>query len=50
MMIASGKIATATNLLSSEQADFVNDILEGGKAYDEVAYLVPMETKNKLKP
>lgn len=50
MMIVTGKIMTDANNLPENQRAYIEDILEGGDAYSEVAYLVPVDDKNKFKP
>lgn len=50
MHIVSGKIATILKTLADKEANFVQDIIDGGDAYDKVSHLVSTATKNELRP
>ena len=36
--------------LADKEANFVQDIIDGGDAYDKVSHLVSTATKNELRP
>ena len=50
MMIAMGKISSASQMLTEEEQDTIEKILEGEKEYCDKERLIPLDIKNKLKP
>lgn len=50
MLIAIGKISKAKENLPSEENEYIEQILEGGKAYYDTIKFIPMDLKNKLNP
>lgn len=50
IMIATSKIMKEVNLLAEQQQIYIDDIMEGKQAYNDVSHLLSFETKEKLRP
>ncbi|MCH5308363.1 MAG: hypothetical protein J1E58_00775 [Prevotella sp.] len=50
IMIATSKIVKETNQLSERQQVYIDGIMEGNQAYNDVSHLLSLDIKDKLRP
>lgn len=50
IMIVASKIGKEKSQLTEQQQRFIDDIMEGKQAYNDVSYLLSLDLKEKIRP